>query len=72
MFLWTVRLTDRDLLVPHLYQEDCRRVGVEDRLPVSSWDSTITEPSRKKEDGTSTSWYDLKGMVFRVKNVSYY
>lgn len=48
---------------------------MEDGLPVSSWDTTITEPARKIGPPPPGSFYDdddLKGMVFRVENMSYY
>ena len=44
-------------------------------MPVSSWDTTIAEPARKIEPPPPGSFYDdedLKGMVFRVENMSYY
>ena len=31
------------------FKENCRRVGVENGLPVSSWNTTFTEPAWKIE-----------------------
>ena len=76
-------LTDSDLLVHGFYQEDCRRVGVEAGyrrvrgLPVRTWDNlpTINKPAVKLEPPPPGSFYDdedLKGMDFRLANMSYY
>ena len=76
-------LTDSDLLVHEFYQEDCRRIGVEAGprrvrgLPVRTWDGlpTINKPAKKIEPPPPGSFYDdedLKGMDFRLANMSYY
>ena len=77
-------LTDRDRLDHLFYVEDCQMVGVEagprripERLPVRSWDGlpTINQPAVKIEPPPPASFYDdedLKGMDFRLANMSYY
>ena len=77
-------LTDRDRLDHPFYVEDCQMVGVEagpcripDRLPVSTWEGlpTINQPAEKIEPPPPDSFYDdedLKGMDFRLANMSYY
>ena len=76
-------LTDSNLLVHEFYQEDCRSVGVEAGprrvrgLPLSTWDRlpTINKPAEKIEPPPPGSFYDdedLKGMDFRLANMTYY
>lgn len=76
-------LTDRSLLEHSYYKEDCRRVGVKAGpsrlrvLPVSPWDNlpTINKPAEKIEPPPPGSFYEdeeLKGMDFRMANMSYY
>ena len=65
------------------YEEDCEWVGVEvgpsrrRGLPLETWDGlpTINKPAVKLEPPPSGSFYDdeeLKGMDFRLANMSYY
>ena len=76
-------LNDETSLDHVFYQEDCRRVGVEAGprrlrgLPLWTWDGlpTIDRPAEKMEPPPPESFYDdedLKGMDFRVANMSYY
>ena len=65
------------------YSEDCKWVGVEAGpsrfrgLPLRTWDRlpTINKPAVKLEPPPPGSFYDdedLKGMDFRLANMSYY
>ena len=75
-------LTVRSSLHHPFYREDCKLVGVEpgpnrSKLPLSSWDGlpTINKPAVKLEPPPPGSFYDdedLKGMDFRLANMSYY
>ena len=76
-------LTDSNLLDHVSYKEDCKRVGVKAGasrlrgLPVRTWDRlpTINKPAEKIEPPPPGSFYDdedLKGMDFRLANMSYY
>ena len=76
-------LNDKKSLHHVFYQEDCRRVGVEAGykrvrgLPLDSWDNlpTINQPAVKIEPPPPGSFYDdedLRGMDFRLANMSYY
>ena len=75
-------LTDRSQLNHPFYKEDCQLVGVErgpgrSQLPLSSWDGipTINKPAVKIEPPPPGSFYDdedMKGMDFRLANMTYY
>ena len=75
-------LTDRNSLHHPFYKEDCKLVGVEpgpnrSKLPLSSWDGlpTINKRAEKIKPPPPGSFYDdqdLKGMDFRLANMSYY
>ena len=76
-------LTEINLLDHGCYSEDCRRVGVEPGssrrrgLPLRTWDGlpTTDKPAEKIEPPPPGSFYDdedLKGMDFRLANMSYY
>ena len=75
-------LTVRSSLHHPFYREDCKLVGVEpgpnrSKLPLSSWDGlpTINKPAVKIKPPPPGSFYDdedLKGMDFRLANMSYY
>ena len=75
-------LTDRSSLYHPFYKEDCQLVGVErgpsrSKLPLSSWEGipTINKPAEIIEPPPPGSFYDdedLKGMDFRLANMSYY
>ena len=76
-------LNDERSLDHLFYQEDCRRVGVEAGpsrfrgLPLRTWARlpTINKPAVKLEPPPPGSFYDdedLKGMDFRLANMSYY
>ena len=75
-------LTDRSQLHHIFYKEDCQLVGVErgpgrSQLPLRSWEGipTVNQPAVKIEPPPPGSFYDdedLKGMDFRLANMSYY
>ena len=76
-------LNDKSFLDHGSYSEDCQWVGVEAgprrvrELPLNTWDRlpTINTPAVKIEPPPSGSFYDdedLKGMDFRLANMSYY
>ena len=75
-------LTARSSLHHPFYREDCKLVGTvpgpnRSKLPLSSWDGlpTINKRAEKIKPPPPGSFYDeedLKGMDFRLANMSYY